>query len=606
MACSFDWFFPTPPTSPANHQYTAKRSAKTSNTAGPKAPAKARSPRFPKAIWPKMRGWGARERYGTDSATRSRSSVLLGAAANRAASRAISSLAAFVVAVKPAYGDSDRLPSDALWGDLPAASVVSAGMSGSPFFPLYTFAGSDRTCLSGNAAPPHRRSAVLLVINPISSNPADISAATQAYVDYLCGGGGGAGSTPVGSHEAVDYYANGSGPSTLDGAGWWSGNGAKHYDLHGRVDRSRFVAMLQGRHHKTAERLISARGSSGRLNLKMGNPTRLVNGRPVWAYADALAACGGALPLGIVKPNQIVTFDTKKFITRSGMKALTRSKPQKSSATTLEDIATGEGPVKLADLAKATDVTSRYLSGICVSISNREKGDNAGLNPRKQGRIWVVDRAGALKWAVDRTPPNVVAGYDLTLTTEKSLSVFALINPEVRDDCINILGAANTQALRWLELKAATGRSKGDTIKSHGHTVASFMHSTSHEDDPFMRVHNVVLNAVVDENGTGRALDATGLYAQGPAAAALATATMRRSLTERFGVDWRLSGRDTWEIDGINDETLERFSTRAAQIESVLAEMFGDDAADHEGREVSASTRRAKTGNTVDDLTEQW
>lgn len=447
---------------------------------------------------------------------------------------------------------------------------------------------------------------MLLVISPISSSPTDISAATEAYVDYLCGGGGGSAPAPVEKDGAVDYYANASEASLLDGAGWWSGSGAAHYDLHGRVDRSRFAAMLQGRHHQTGERLVSARGSSGRINLKMGNPTRWIKRRPAWSLADAIAVYGGPLPTGALGPKHILSADDERFISLQGMKILMKGRRVKFSATTIEDIAAGQGPVRLADLAAATGVTSRYLSRVCTSITKGDRADEAGLNPCKQGRLWIVDRAGALKWAAERRPPNVVAGYDITLTTEKSLSVFALVNPEVRDDCIDILRNANAAALKWLELKAGTGRSKGESIGSHGHTVASFMHSTSREDDPFMHVHNVVLNAIVDKNGTGRALDATGLYAQVPAAAALATATMRRSLTERFGVEWRCDGRDTWQIDGISDEVLDGFSTRSAQIANVLTEMFGDDAPDHEGREISASTRRAKTGNTVDDLTDDW
>lgn len=510
-----------------------------------------------------------------------------------------------MVSADPAGQAFLGLPSGAVPGGLRAAPMVSARMSGSPFFPLYTFAGSDGTCLSGSAAPPSRTSVVLLVVSPISSNPADITAATQAYVDYLCGGGGG-GAAPVGNEGAVDYYAAGSAPSILDGTGWWSGNGADHYDLHGRVDRSRFVAMLQGRHHQTGERLISARGSSGRIHLKMGNPTRWIKHRPAWSLADATAVYGGPLPTAALAPKHILAADQERFISLQGMKILMNGRRTKWSSTTIEDIAAGQGPIKLAELAAATGVTSRYLSGICSSITKDEKTDDAGLNPRKQGHIWIVDRAGALKWAAVRKPPNVVAGYDITMTTEKSLSVFALVNPEVRDDCIDILRNANTAALKWLELKAGTGRSKGESISSHGHTVASFMHSTSREDDPFMHIHNIVLNAIVDKNGTGRALDATGLYSQAPAAAALATATLRRSLTERFGLEWRLDGRDTWQIDGISDEALDGFSTRSAQIANVLTEMFGDDAADHEGREISASTRRTKTGNTVDHLTEEW
>ena len=156
-----------------------------------------------------------------------------------------------------------------------------------------------------------------ITITPIGSNPTDISAATQAYVDYLCGGGD-ASTTPGGNDDAVEYYATSSRPSILDGAGWWSSNGAKHYDLHGRVDPDRFATMLMGRHHQTAERLISARGSAGRIILKMGTPTRWLSGRPLWSLADATSAYGLPVPTQQLNPTHIVSVDGEHFINSYG------------------------------------------------------------------------------------------------------------------------------------------------------------------------------------------------------------------------------------------------------------------------------------------------
>ena len=129
------------------------------------------------------------------------------------------------------------------------------------------------------------------------------------------------------------------------------------------------------------------------------------------------------------------------------------------------------------------------------------------------------------------------------------------------------------------------------------------MHSTSRNDDPFLHVHNVVLNAIGDENGVGRALDATGLFAQAPAAAALATASMRRELTDRFGVDLRLSVRDKREIAGITDEVIEPFSSRPNEIEAAMNQLYGDDDVDQNlVDEVAARTRRRKTKQSVDQV----
>jgi hypothetical protein len=377
------------------------------------------------------------------------------------------------------------------------------------------------------------------------------------------------------------YYAATS-DDIVDGAGWWSGGGAKLLELAGtQVEAASFRALLQGRHHVSADRLISAQGSAGRVHLKAGQPTRLVAGQPVWSVRDATVALGSPIPDGLIGANDFVVHDASPYLGVSAMRSLLQAAGKLRAPVTLDEIAAGPDRVKITDLAEALDLSPQYMRRVCQEIVEGTRADETDLAPTKIGRAWTVDRDGALAWEQVREQPNVRVGYDTTLTTEKSVSVLGLCGPEAYAATIDAVKAANAVALSWLETNASSGRHRAERINSHGHAVASFMHGTSRNDDPFLHVHNVVLNAIVDEHNTGRALDASGLYAQAPAAAALATAAMRRELTERLGVDWRRSGRDTWEIAGISDSVVEAFSTRSADIRAALAELAADrDASD--------------------------
>lgn len=453
---------------------------------------------------------------------------------------------------------------------------------------------------------------MLLTITPIGSSPTDVAAAASAYVDYLCGSG----STALadGTYDIASYYSSGPGFDLVDGPGWWSGGGADLLDLGASpVEAEVFEALLHGRHHQTGERLISAQGSAGRVHLKAGKPTRLLAGQPVWSKSDAEVASGGQIPPGVVANHQLIADENGvDFLGVAGMEALLRAAGRIAPAVTLADVASGEGLVKASDVASAIDVTRRHLNQLCADISSGAVEDEWELAPTKVGRTWMVSRLGALAWVEHREPAAVRVGYDATLTTEKSLSVLALCVPDATAEAVDALSEANRVAMGWLQMHASTGRSRGESVSSYGHAVASFMHGTSRNDDPFLHVHNVVLNAITDEHGNGRALDATGLYAQAPAAAALATAAMRRRLTERLGVDWRLSGRDTWEVAGIDDTVLEGFSTRSAEIESALQELFdseervlGEPGAS-ERDVVAKGSRRAKSGRSAAELAGEW
>jgi TrwC relaxase len=110
-------------------------------------------------------------------------------------------------------------------------------------------------------------------------------------------------------------------------------------------------------------------------------------------------------------------------------------------------------------------------------------------------------------------------GYDLTLTTEKALSVLGLLSGDpTRRAVLDAIRVGNDRALDWLEHHAAITRVNGKPVPTTGWTVASFRHVTSRALDPFPHHHNVIANTVEDRTGARRTLDARGRYqhAQAP------------------------------------------------------------------------------------------
>src|SRR5690606_33502425 len=125
---------------------------------------------------------------------------------------------------------------------------------------------------------------------------------------------------------------------------------------------------------------------------------------------------------------------------------------------------------------------------------------------------WLVTREHLAEFLERRRPPAVRVAYDLTLTTEKSLGVLALLGgTSAREAVLGSIQAGNDWALGWIEDRAV-GRVDGEPVQAEGLMVASFRHLTSRALDPFPHHHNVVMNTVAVSDGDRRALDARCLY----------------------------------------------------------------------------------------------
>jgi conjugative relaxase-like TrwC/TraI family protein len=288
---------------------------------------------------------------------------------------------------------------------------------------------------------------------------------------------------------------------------------------------------------------------------------------------------------------------------------------------TIRAVGNPEDQLPISEAARLAGVTTRYLRRLARyhedHLSEIDQATAAGRQPRNayvvahrgtKGR-WLVTRENLARYLERRRPPAVRVAYDLTLTTEKSLGVLALLSPApVRARVLDAIQAGNDWALGWIEDRAA-GRIDGKPAPADGLMVASFRHLTSRALDPFPHHHNVIINTVRTPDGHRRALDARCLYQHAQAASALATAEMRHQLSTQISVRWRPGRKSGWEIAGITDTVIKEFSQRRNEIDDALRELeaeIGRGAHPGEVEHIVLRTRPAKNHTPADELVDNW
>ncbi len=442
---------------------------------------------------------------------------------------------------------------------------------------------------------------------------------------------------------ASRYYADGG-----EEPGRWMGRGAADRGLAGEVGAEDFARVLSGRDPATGARLITARGSAGRRDsLGVGASTRWADdGEWLYDEHDAAVALGVedaeldrlmqtgtrialGRALGWVTAEQpagaylipVIDGAGRRWVRESELARAEHARAVGPSAVEVSGSGDPNDLLPLAEAARLAGVTARYLRGLAQRWETHraeiEKTRAEGRPVRRAYIVawrgtkgqWLVRRSDLAEFVSRRTAPAVRVGFDLTLTTEKSLGVLALLGDDkMRAAVLDAVQAGNDLAMEWWEQRAAT-RVAGEVVPASGWTAAAFRHLTSRALDPFPHHHNVVANAVATGDGERRALDARVLYRHAVGASALATAEMRHCLTVDLGVRWRRSPSGGWEVDGIPPEVLREFSRRRNEIEEALAELeqaIGRASTIEELQDIVAETRPAKQQADAADLYRDW
>jgi conjugative relaxase-like TrwC/TraI family protein len=207
------------------------------------------------------------------------------------------------------------------------------------------------------------------------------------------------------------------------------------------------------------------------------------------------------------------------------------------------------------------------------------------------------------------TSPGRVAGFDLTFSAPKSVSVlFGIGDDSLRSRVREAHDVAVREAVGHLERTAAAvrrGHAGAIVEEASGLVAAAFRHRTSRAGDPQLHTHVLVANLGRGVDGRWSALDVRRLYAQARAASFIYQAVMRGELTGTVGVEWSPVRRGIAEVVGVPRDVMRAFSRRRAEIDAALAERGTSGARAAEA--AALATRRAKDSRmTADDLVSEW
>jgi conjugative relaxase-like TrwC/TraI family protein len=163
--------------------------------------------------------------------------------------------------------------------------------------------------------------------------------------------------------------------------------------------------------------------------------------------------------------------------------------------------------------------------------------------------------------------------YDFTCSAPKSVSILAVTLADER--LLTAHEEATRIAVRELETFAATRVRKqgGQKDRTTGNlAAAAFTHTSSRALDPQLHTHFTVFNATFDDSERSwKALQAGGMYD----AIRYGTAVYRNELAKRVQqIGYRIQlSKHGFQIEGVSDEVLKRFSKRAQQRDAVVKEL---------------------------------
>ena len=222
---------------------------------------------------------------------------------------------------------------------------------------------------------------------------------------------------------------------------------------------------------------------------------------------------------------------------------------------------------------------------------------------------------------------KAVGGFDLTFSPSKSVSVaWALADKSTREVIYRCHQEAIAEVLAYAEREVFHSRSgKQGCVEEDimGVVAASFTHFDSRDGDPQLHDHVVILNRVqAKDDGSWRTLDSRGLFASTVMLSEMHQGVLSDLLTAELGWDWdahtrRSSTVPKWEVTGVSKLLMDEFSHRTTAIVIAKNRLIAQFEEDHHRaptdvevlklrQTATLSTRRAKKGLGLGDLTEEW
>ncbi|MGA9980695.1 MAG: MobF family relaxase [Candidatus Sulfotelmatobacter sp.] len=196
--------------------------------------------------------------------------------------------------------------------------------------------------------------------------------------------------------------------------------------------------------------------------------------------------------------------------------------------------------------------------------------------------------------------------YDFTISAPKSVSIMAQPGADAR--LVEAHGKAVQETLKELEHRAASRvrRDRANDNRTTGNLVlAVYHHDTSRELDPQLHTHAVAANLTYDgAEGRWKALQASDIYEQ----RAYLTEVYRNALAREvrslgYEIEDRRSSKGKnlgFEIKGVPDELLEKYSQRSEQRDRAIAEFVESKGHQPSDNEIAVLVRESRADKLVE------
>jgi conjugative relaxase-like TrwC/TraI family protein len=244
----------------------------------------------------------------------------------------------------------------------------------------------------------------------------------------------------------------------------------------------------------------------------------------------------------------------------------------------------GAGLAGLGDgvgVGPGTEVSEEHLFRMLGMLQDPVTGAPLGRAPRRAGSA-RMDGAGRT-----RAPARPVAGFDLTFSAPKSVSVaWALGDARTQAVVYEAHLRAVQQVISYAESAGIFSSRSGNAGVVHeevrGVVAAGFDHWDSRAGDPQLHTHVVVMNRAQCADGTWRTLDGRVLFAGTVALSELYNGVLSDYLTQALGWGWEpvtraQSAVPKYEVAGVSPALQTEFSRRSGAIEAAkdaLVEAF--------------------------------
>jgi conjugative relaxase-like TrwC/TraI family protein len=228
-----------------------------------------------------------------------------------------------------------------------------------------------------------------------------------------------------------------------------------------------------------------------------------------------------------------------------------------------------------------------------------------GVDP--QSGEFLRQRHSADRTAADGTTQSRGRNlYDFTISAPKSVSIMAQLGGDAR--LVQAHGKAVQETLKELEHRAASRvrRDRANDNRATGNLVlAVYHHDTSRELDPQLHTHAVAANLTYDgAEGRWKALQASDIYEQ----RAYLTEVYRNTLAREvrclgYEIEDRRSSKGKnlgFEIKGVSDELLDKYSQRSEQRDRAIAEFVESKGRQPSDNEIAVLVRESRADKLVE------